>query len=216
MGNPMKISDQAFAYLKIQRGGIFEKAGDRATWERAYWDQIGEQVRSILPHVPGVDSAPTVLDVGSGLGGFGIAFSRELPLSRFTLLDGVADRAECRLHRQTFNDMQVALEYWGDNDQRPHSYIDAKTLCERRFDRHIPEPEPDLFDLVVSFGSYAFHYPPEAYLDLIRSRLAPHGRVCLEVRNGKPGWWATLAAAFGEPVALTTSRKYTRLLYGAS
>jgi len=211
----LQMTDEAFPYLSIQRGGIADLAADRARWTVAYNRQLAEQVDSLRPYLPaGHEPADyAILDVGSGLGGVDILLQRECPGARVTLLDGVEDPPHMHLHRETFNSMAVAWRWWQVNGGRPFSYVDAATMRQTLF------PGPDLgearlFNLVVSFGSWCFHYPPALYLNWLLPRLAPKALVCLEVRGSKPEWRRELARAFGvAPLMIHGSLKFSRLLY---
>jgi hypothetical protein len=212
----LDITDEAFAYLVIQRGGIQRLEADRPAWEAAYHRQVEGQVESLLPHLPAAyePDALRILDVGSGLGGVDLMLQHALPGAQVTLLDGLADPPRMHLHRQTFNSMEVAQRWWQGNGGRIASYVDPHTLTEWSMDGGTPQMMDSRFNLVLSFGSWCFHYPPALYLGWVKQRLAPGALVCLEVREEKTEWLKELVRAFGWPVACVhTSKKYQRLVF---
>lgn len=155
-----------------------------------------------MPALP--DKCSSILDVGSGLGGINILLNRHYGGEReVCLLDGVDDAPEVHLHRQTFNNMAVAQDFLLENDVTRFSYYDAAELGE---------PRP--FDLIVSFASWCFHYPPQVYLDFVRACCHERTVVILDMRSGKPDWHEAMLEHFVHPRSvLHIAEKFKRMTF---
>lgn len=201
--------DQAhFDYLRIQKGNLDELAHDAVAWHAAYMADLRRQFESIEPYLPPVCSR--LLDVGSGLGGIDILIRRHYEEKGCQqpyvwLLDGEKDPPRMNLHRETFNDMQVAKNFQVVNGLSP-----------ARFGFWPPAAFKPVtpFDLVVSFGSWCFHYPPSTYLaPLVQSGLHAETVVILDVRSTKASFMWELEDVF-ELVAVAAQKpKWQRCVF---
>lgn len=201
----MIVSDEAFAYLVVQKGSLWDVRGDRKVWEAAHADSLSQQFASIAPWLPAHCDA--FLDVGSGLGGIDVLISRALPGAALWLLDGEATPPRVEFHRQPFNDMLVAHGFLADNGAKLAGFYTAEAPAAPDDGRR--------FDLVVSFGAWCFHLAPETYLDFVRAHLVPGATLILEVRRDKPAWRAALASAFEEAAVICEAPKFNRIVYRA-
>ncbi len=193
------ISDQAFAYLAIQRGRLADISSDRDEWQFGYEADLVSTVTSMAPHLP--LQCRSVLDVGSGLGGVDVLLSRRIPGMHITLLDGKNDAPIVTNHRTTFSDMVVAASFLADNGIRGATFLSPESL------------DPSSFDLIISCASWCFHYEPAVYLDFVRKCCHAGTVLILEVRTDKPQWRAELEATFGPAMSCCSERKFERLVF---
>jgi hypothetical protein len=192
-----KIEDEAFAYLKLQRGSI-SGVSDRAAWERAYHTSIFEDYEGLRPFLPRI--CDCLLDVGSGLGGIDAVLAAHFGDPIVMCLDGEDDSPVMVRHAKTFNDMDVARRFLTANGVHTFRPITPALL----------EP-PRPCDLVLSLGSWCFHYTPDAYLEYVRECVHSKSRVIVDVRTTKPEWLARLLKAFPRQIGVAkTGAKYVR------
>jgi len=205
----MLVSDEAFEYLRIQKGSLDRFASQRKLWEKAYRSDLETTYNEIRPFLPA--ACWGLLDIGSGLGGIDVLLSRHYAQVQgrppfVNLLDGEADAPVMRVHRETFNDMRVA-----------RNFLTANGIKPEHFDYYTPTafnlPKP--YDLVVSFGSWCFHYPPDVYLPLLLSGGGLHADSVLivDVRNEALEYAQQLSERMRIAGVIRQARKYTRLAY---
>lgn len=209
----LQVDDEHFEYLRLQKGAIEEFSDDRGMWQNLYEISLAEQFDSIKPFLPA--HCWGVLDIGSGLGGIDVLIGRHYrALHRgpsdgwpfVHLLDGIDDKPEMILHRQTFNNMRVAKDFQVKNGMPPgrFGYFGPK-------DQHYMRP----YDLVVSFGSWGFHYPPSVYLPkLTGGGLHSDSVIILDVRASKPEWVEELDRELVRQAVIATKPKWHRMVYG--
>jgi SAM-dependent methyltransferase len=195
------ITDEQFSYLSIQRGGISDLRGDRKAWEAAYHDAIFETYASIVPFLPA--ECASLLDVGSGLGGIDVVLNRHYGGDVAVYpLDGLDDEARCIKHAKTFNSARVTREFQRANGVNEFCYYTPQTL------------EPLVpFDLIVSFGSYCFHYSPDVYLNFIKACCKPSTILIFEVRRKNEEWFDILATDFKRIGTAAVYEKFERVAY---
>lgn len=200
----LHIDPEHFEYLRIQKGNLDKYSGDRADWRRRYLENLERTYHEMAPWLPAQCRA--LLDVGSGLGGMDVLLRRhyeergEAPV--VALLDGAEDPPKMKLHRQTFNSMRMARNFQVKNGLfalRMQEYTPAAARFRQPF------------DLVVSFGSWCFHYPPAEYLPrLIESGTHAGTVFILEVRRDKRIWWEQLCAALEPWELISEAPKWVR------
>lgn len=206
MDTSLRVDPEHFEYLRIQKGNLDRFAHDRFDWMIRYQADIRATYEEIAPYLP--KSCGAFLDVGSGLGGIDVLIRRhyeergQSPM--VALLDGVDDPPVMNLHRETFNNMRMARNFQVKNGCPPPK-LEAYGPDVREFDR--------LFDLVVSFGSWCFHFPPDLYLPQVARALAPGALLMLEVRRDKPAWVAQLAGCLELVRELKLRPKWSRCLF---
>lgn len=193
----MIIGLEHFKYLQIQRGEVSDHRANFSKWKAAYEASLGAILDSIEPALPARCRA--LCDIGSGLGGIDILLAQRYGADMaIGLVDGFADKPEVVSHAQTFNDMEVALDF--------HRKNGAKNTFGIR-------PEEDWrgdFDLIVSFAAFAFHIPPTTYLDQIMACSHKGTVVIFDVRRSKKMWLEQLAEKLGVPQVLAKGEKFVR------
>jgi len=197
------ISPAHFKYLYVQRGevaDVYQKQGFEA-WKAAYEASLARIMRSITGYLPAECGA--LLDVGSGLGGIDVLLSRRYEHKVLVCtIDGADSPPVVNVHRLPFNNQLIQADFLHANGvQRQHHYSPDFDQFEEKF------------DLLVSFASWCFHYPPEEYLDRIRVALNPGATVILDVRTSAVPWHDTLRKAFGDYTVLCTTNKLMRLAW---
>jgi SAM-dependent methyltransferase len=206
ISSPVIVDDEQFEYLRLQKGNLFDLSNDRQRWQSAYETDLQETYAGIRDHLP--NPCWGVLDIGSGLGGIDVLLTRHYqPDPPYVhLLDGETDAPRMRRHRETFNSMTVARRFLLANGMRPErfGYFTVATHV-------LPRP----YDLVLSLGSWCFHYPPDTYLPLLISGGGLHADTVLivDVRNGKPEYAAQIAESFDRVGIIKETAKYTRAVY---
>lgn len=195
------IDDSHFAYLAIQKGRLDGLRHDRAAWEIAYSEALVACFASIEKFLPGKVSS--ILDVGSGLGGIDILLDRHFGGDvRLCLLDGLDDPPVMQSHAQTFSNSRVAADFLRKNGV-------AGDIV------YIPPGvgEPVRCELVVSFGSWCFHYPPEHYLEFVDDCCVWGTILILDVRKDRPAWRRALEARFRPIGVALHSKKFARTVW---
>jgi len=210
----LRVEDEHFEYLRLQKGALDEESDDREVWHELYEISLAEQFDSIKPFLPA--KCWGLLDIGSGLGGIDVLIGRHYaaqhrgPRSGWPfvhLLDGVDDKPEMILHRQTYNSMRVAKDFQVKNGMPSDRFCYYGT-------REQLYVKP--FDLVMSFGSWCFHYEPAVYLSKLISGGGLHedSVVIVDVRATKPEWIEQLDQALRREAVITTKPKWHRIVYG--
>lgn len=205
----IKVSNEAFKFLVLQKGRLDDKRDDRAAWEAAYREALNHNYAAIAPHLPerrSVRGMPNFLDIGSGLGGIDILISRHYGGEAIPcLLDGVKDKPVMTLHRCTYNDMDVAQRFHADNGSIPITWVDPKM-------KPLPPLSCPVF-LVVSFGSWCFHYAPELYLEYALANSTKRATFIIDVRKDKPEWKRMLDANLRLKAVVHGAIKFDRCVY---
>lgn len=199
------VDDSHFQYLKLQKGKLDDIAGDRDAWHAAYERDLLSTYLEIRPHLP--ESCWGILDVGSGLGGIDVLLSRHYRHHAYIhLLDGQDDPPKMVKHRQTFNNMNVARDFLVRNGVQAN-----------RFAYYTPNSDqlPKPYDLVVSFGSWCFHYEPDVYLPLLLRGGGLHREsiIIVDVRNDIIEYDRQLGHSLECIAVIRRSRKFTRAVF---
>ncbi|MBR1150091.1 hypothetical protein [Bradyrhizobium sp. JYMT SZCCT0428] len=197
------VDDSHFAYLKLQKGSLDHLKDDRAAWHAAYEQAQGDDYDSLVPYLPPVLAGRHVLDVGSGLGGIDVLLDRHYGGIDVHLLDGVDDPPEMTLHRRTFNSMKVAGDFLTRNGVHQWSYVALPPVAARPM------------DIVISLGSWCFHYGPSEYLAFVYRCCTSRTVLILDVRADRPEWRVELQSRFYEVGCAKASRKFNRLVFHA-
>lgn len=199
----LKISDEAFSYLKLHRGSIEHLARHRGHWEQAYRAGLEKSYLGMMYYLP--IECSSILDIGAGLGGIDIILSRHYGgTPKITLLDGEADAPKMELHRKTFGHREVARRFHKDNGQANFDYVSPQT-----------ELTPRPVDLTISTGAWCFHFPPEEYLDFVMKCMRPGGVLITDVRKDKPQWLETLSKKLVFAGTIAEQKKRDRLVFYA-
>jgi SAM-dependent methyltransferase len=200
------ITDEAFAYLAIQKGGLDHLKGDRTAWEAAYKAQIFDTYETLVPFLPA--RCRSILDVGGGMGGIDALLNAHYGGGvKVSILDGVDDPPVMRRHAETFNHMGVAARFLRAHGVREFQPIWTGDLNTRL-------DGVGKFDLVVSFGAWCFHVAPRVYLPFVVRHIGLRTTLILEVRNDRTDWWLDLGAQLEQLGMAHRAAKFTRVAYG--
>jgi hypothetical protein len=203
----LTISDEAFAYLRLQRGAISDLSNDRKAWETAYRRSLLGDFATMQKWLP--ERCGAIMDVGSGLGGINILLARHYdPSPEIWLLDGDGDKPSVSAHDHTFNDMVVATKFLMDNNLSMTGFFRANKDMPSLYGALPPR-----IDLLVSLQAWCFHFPPSAYLDFIRPGLNPGATLILDVRKDKTDWREELRDAFTEVGIAVSAHKFDRVVF---
>lgn len=195
------VEDKHFAYLKVQKGSIRYLAHNRRAWLKAYNRRIVDDYAGIHPYLP--NSCGSVLDIGGGIGGIDALLVRKFGADcEICILDGERDKPVMKQHRKTFNDMRVARDFLTKNGVCRFSYYTPANL---------KKPRP--FDLIISLGSWCFHYPAETYLKFVRSCCHAGTTLIVDVRKQKQEWSDALDQAFRLRAVLPLRPKFDRKVF---
>lgn len=202
------VPNDAFAFLVLQKGKLDPLKHDKKRWMLAYKAALLNDYLTMRPHLPALDldRLSFVLDVGSGMGGIDILLHRHygghtIPV----LLDGAHDKPVMKLHRQTYNDVEVAARFHAANGIAPIAYVDANERPLLPFAEKAP--------LVISLGSWCFHYGPEVYLDYVLENLETGGTLITDIRKDRPEWKDALMRAFHTRMIVHCSNKFDRMVF---
>lgn len=203
------VDDSHFEYLKVQKGKLDPLIPDRQRWHAAYERDLLQSYDEIKPYLP--NRCWGLLDVGSGLGGIDVLLYRHYCDSGrqgpyINLLDGKDDPPEVKLHRQTFNSMKVARDF-----QKKNGVPGDRLLCYTPESTEFGKP----FDLVISLGSWCFHYEPDVYLPrlCVASKLMSGMILIVDLRLGKFEWANQLARHASIVAVVRRSHKFHRIVY---
>lgn len=200
---PIVIDEAHYKYLVLQKGSLSHLRHDPIAWRFEYERRLNSDFNSIKRFLP--RSCLSVLDVGSGLGGIDIMINRHYGCVKIELLDGEDDPPEMKLHRQTFNNMTVARDFLNKNG------VDNVVA----FNANDPVKWVDLgkVDLVISLGSWCFHYPPKAYMSFVLSKCHMATVVIVDVRKEKPEYLDQLSRNFEMLGVAYEMPKFSRIVF---
>jgi hypothetical protein len=192
------ISDEAFAYLAVQRGRESDLLGDRAAWEVAYRANLIELYRNIAPYLP---RDGYVLDVGGGMSGISGLLAKHYHCPMVNLLDGLDAPPAVRSHGEPFSNFAVARDFLLANGLR------------KGWVHNADEKPGHFYSLVISFAAWCFHFPPSEYLAFVKSRLKTQATIILDIRKSRSDWRYDLEAAFGAGECICEGSKFERLVF---
>lgn len=198
------ISDEAFAYLSIQRGQISDLRDDRALWEEAYNRSVKDDFLQILPFLP--ERCSAILDIGSGLGGIDVLLAHYYGVNnvQVMLIDGHDDPPAVEEHGKTFSSARVARDFLQANGLKFIMLPHPQALC---FEKK--------FDVILSLRSWCFHYPPSQYVEFVRRSMAPGASVFVDLRKARFEWFPELAP-IGHATIIYENQKAERLVLRAA
>lgn len=201
----LKINDEAFQYLKIQRGVLSDFAENRGIWEEEYEESIFLDYQSMKPWLP--DTCWATLDVGGGMSGISIPLYRHYKgKPQIWILDGETDSPVVKTHDQTFSNIGVARQFLRDNGTMLKGTISVgETVSEAPFAAR--------FDLVLSLQAWGFHVPVENYIGFVKSAMKPGAVLILDVRRGREDYISDLRREFSEVGVAVEGKKFRRMVY---
>ena len=195
------VSDEAFQYLSLQRGGISDVVGNRKVWEAALAVAVEQDFESMLPLLP--QRPRNILDVGGGLGVLAVRLAHHYsecePL--IDILDGIDCAAEVLSHWAPFSNSRVATQFLQANGVTRFGFVNPRTNVL-----------PAKYDLVVSTQAWCFHIPPKLYLTRVKNALAPGATLILDVRRER-GWMEELHEHFEVLGGLAYADKWVRTAF---
>ncbi len=163
-----------------------EAAVRRTRIEDRYRRGIQRDFRSMAPSLP--SAAQAILDIGCGLAGIDILFSRHfaVPSPPHLYLADFEDtdprlRYDFGPSHAHYNSLSLARDFLLLNDVPPET---IHLLHPDEIARTDGSPG---FDLVISTLAWGFHFPVETYADAVSKRLTDQGRLILDVRVGTSG-----------------------------
>ena len=195
MDTHITISDQAQHYLFLQRGNIAHLAGSK--WKKAYNHYLNETLDQITSCVY---KCETVMDIGSGIGGIDVLVARYFG-ARVVMIDGEDDASLVVRQDQTFCSRKAVDKFMADNKVENYLYMSPGSLL------------PVKSDLIMSFGSWCFHYPPKWYLDYVLSCCKTNTRLLIDLRKDRPEWLEDLRSAFRLRRVVGEYNKISRTLF---
>lgn len=204
------IDEVQFTYLVKQRGNLKHLQDDRAVWKTAYDNCMNEIYTSLLPWLP--ETVINLMDVGSGLGGIDVLLSQHYnkTLQTITFIDGLDDPPTKTPPLMTFSNSKVSSKFLKQNGVMQTLNYQAPDYVTSEF------VDPDRVwkqDLIVSFGSWCFHYSPETYLEYMRRCCHPETILILEVRTENTDWIKQLSQEFVFLGKAHEEEKFQRLVY---
>lgn len=207
----LSVTDWHFQYLRLQKGKLDPLAHDRGRWHRAYENDLASTYREIRAHLPLV--CLRILDVGSGLGGIDVLLYRHYAAARqlpplIDLLDGLNDAPLMHKHATTFSNARCASDFLKLN-----GIPDEQILFADPAGVDNPVLREPRHDLVVSFGSWCFHYAPSVYLDRVLAATHRETVFILDVRRDKGEWTSQLLKHLREVASIRVANKYARGVY---
>jgi len=190
------VNDDVWKYLVIQRGDLHQYKDDREAWLDLYKLQLEidlEHIHQACPH------PADVLDIGSGVGAIDVMLAKLG--SSVHLLDG--EDALPIMFRQDvpFNARKAVKSFFADNGITKFSYMSPHNLY------------PVKVDLVLSFRSWCFHYPPVQYLEFVKQCCKPSTRLLIDVRKDRMEWLSVLKLNFHMLGSVVTRRKFHRVMF---
>lgn len=205
----LKVTEEAYPYLAIQRGEINELREFKDRFVDAYNDTIARDLGTMKPALP--PRCRSLIDIGSGMGGIDILLQRYYGEEcEVYLVDGLSDPPyhTVRADEKTFSNEQATRGFWFANEAHLTQVLDAAKRAEF---------QPIRADLIVSLFSWCFHYPPELYLDWVLSCCHKETVVIADLRRSTNKtrilWQQKLEQHFRPSTVLWVRPKFTRVAW---
>ena len=193
----IKIGSQAYEYLVGQNGDLSHFAAkDRDRFLNALRQKTTKATDLIKQHRAWPSQ---MLNIGSGVGLVEVDMIRSTDV-HCTMIDGEDAGPVCVKSRVPHCSRAIVNAFMKDNEISIHryAYYNPQDLPQHKF------------DLVVSFGSWCFHYPPNRYLDYVMKHLKTGGFVIVDVRARHGDWMNDLAKHLRVIEKHATDDKYVR------
>ncbi|QUS57509.1 class I SAM-dependent methyltransferase [Pseudovibrio brasiliensis] len=169
-------------FLLCQRTDLIGKDEDAVL--RLYRKHLAKAVKMLRMHAPTLSSKGRFLDIGCGLG-FGVLVLKEIygPEHQFVGIDKNGKDTEIRYgfqpEAEIYNDLQRTSENLHLNGILK-SNLELIDLNEHPF--------PDgIFDIVVSFLAYGWHFPISTYLQNLKKVTRKGSVIYLDLRRRTDG-----------------------------
>lgn len=192
------ISREAFEYLKIQRGDLFNLILDPLEWAEQYRTYVARTVEEVLSFAS--RKTTTIMDIGSGLGVVDVILHRLLK-AHVTLLDGEDTPARVIRQDRPYMDRSVLDRFMADNNVVDYEYMSPQKMA----------PKP--MDLILSFQSWGFHYPISWYLPHVLACCKPTTRVIVDIRLERPAWCHGMSEHFRLLGSVAGTAKWQRTVW---
>lgn len=198
----LKVTNEAFPYLVLQRGKLWSDRHDREEWEANYFLDLADDFKSFQDFLP--FQCESILDIGGGIGGIDVLLSSYYNLApEIAILDSIKSDAHVVSHSIPFNDAAITRQFLSANGVEKFTPID-----------HLDLPKPRPFDLIISLASWCFHYPPNTYLQWVKACIRDGSVIVVDVRKNRSEWVSQLNKAFSSiPFLVLPRPKMDRLVY---
>lgn len=191
----IKLSSEAQRYARNQRGNLYNLSD--AQWREAFDDHL----LSTLNQIEGcTKEVIRVLDIGSGIGAIDVLLKRRYGCD-LVLLDGNDDPPTVKRADRTHNHRTITTQFLLENGIEEFTYLTPDAV------KVIP------CDLILSFASWCFHYPPSWYLSYVQSCAMLGAHLIVDVRIDRPSWREEMRRSFHEHSVVYTTRKFERVHY---
>ena len=175
-----------------------------------YVNVIRQEFESVKPYLP--QSASRTLDIGCGAALIDVFVARHLIEGGSDVHVHLLDRTA--LSERVFYGFKSQAAFY-NSLSLSHKILRANGVRDDRIHLHDPDDLQELgehrFDLVLSLISWGFHYPVSTYLEFVRDRLAPSGRLILDVRKETDGI-EELRATFPFTKTILEGQKHERIV----
>lgn len=202
------LDARANAYNAVGLDGAFGEVGAILPHYLAEW--IYDDYVSVRDHLP--EKAADILDIGCGFGGLAVFLKLHYASDRspdFHLVEQAripgAEFSRPTPEAPSLDPLSCARELLLENgvaNGRIHTFAseNAEALSESRY------------DLIVSVRSWCYLYPIETYIDVVRDRLRPGGRLLVDVHK-KLGGLAALREFLPDASLVSERQDLVRCLY---
>lgn len=170
-----------------------------------YANRVHEEYIQLKPWLP--DKATRIVDIGCGLAGIDVHLARHYPRAMIDLVDGQGDHSNRVMGyndgTQPWANVGLAVQLVEANAPGAKvrgNLADPNALFER-------------CDLMLSFKSWAHHYPVQRYLPLAKRSVVKGGTVILDIRSGTDGKQQLEAAGFEARGVVLSKPKCDRIVF---
>ena len=197
-------------FFTYKRAVSFEARVFKGRIKRLFAEDISREYENIKSHLPG--NPRSILDIGCGVAGIDIMLGKHYTERRiypdFYLLD------KTQLNADIYYGIEDVPAYYNALDLSKsileENGIDGAKIHTQEVNGGPMFPGKSC-DLVISLLSWGFHYPVSTYLDEVHEKLAPGGRLIMDVRKGNDGE-QLLTDKFGSVRTIGDSKKTRRIL----
>jgi SAM-dependent methyltransferase len=192
----------------VSTGLFLEGSLRRRAIEKAYVREIEADFGQIEAYLP--RHAASIMDFGCGIAALDALLFQHYDGQVQTL--HLVDRSQ--INKEIYFGFERQAAFYNSLEWAKKTLTangvpeDRIRLIEAPPDGRLPHIVP--LDLVVSVLSWGFHFPISTYLDSVCDRLAPAGRLIVDVRRNTDGV-DSLAARFANLSVISESRKVQRI-----
>lgn len=201
-----KLSPWSFYNTVVMLESMLRKEKVKQLFNEDMMDEY-ESIKSWLPN-----KCSRILDIGCGVGGIDVLLHRHYNCDRnteFYLLDktSINRRVYYGFKKEPafYNSLDVTQQLLSQNGMHKENMH----LLEVTSDHRINVPAG--VDLVISLGSWGFHYPVSTYVNKVCDILRQGGHLILDIRKGK-GEEKELEQKFAKVQIISEGKKHFRVL----